>query len=227
MSLSLTLRWTTPLRADHYTGKPFKVLPVTVVAPSGPASSCQPVLRPFMTNATAQYWGEALSAQTRLPLQDIFSHAQLSLCSHHQRDSQYPLICFSPEAEAPGEWYSILTTNLAARGYVVVQVGTPGEISFVQFPDGHIKHGYLNQTDVVQLAAAMDIRVKDISFVLDQLSLPRIGPGCIHANIGTRSALVFGHSLDGSTALATLVADRRFVAGANADGLFWGNALSR
>lgn len=214
-------------RTDPYTGKSYRLLPVTVVTPSGPISFCQPVLRPFMSNATAQYWGEVLSAQTKLPLQNIFSQVQLSLCSQHdlKTKSRYPLIFSSPGAEAPNEWYSILTTNLAAQGYVVVQVGVPGEISFLQFPDGHIEYGSLNQTDPVQLATAMNIRVKDISFVLDQLSSPEADLSCANANIETRSPSVFGHSLGGSTALAALIADHRFVAGANADGKFWGEAI--
>lgn len=182
-----------------------------------------------MSNATAHYWEEKLSEQTKLPLQNIFSQVQLSLCSNHETKTRYPLIFFSPGAEAPSEWYSILTTNLAAQGYVVVQVGVPGEISFIQFPDGHIQNGYLNQTDPIQLAIAQEIRVKDISFVLDRLlsNSPSEDISCINANIDTRSPSVFGHSLGGSTALATLIADQRFVAGANADGSFWGEALSK
>lgn len=208
-------------RRDPYTGKPFRLLPVTIISPTGPSSACQSVVWPYMTNATAQYWEKTLEEEYGVPLNNIFSELKLSLCAPQKTESQYPLIFFSQGSGFPAEFYSILTTNLAAQGYVLVQVGIPGEIGFIQFPDGQIEYG---NTSISNHSEALDVRAKDISFVLDYLSSDRKEFGCM-SNINASSPSIFGHSFGGSTAMATIISDRRFVSGVNVDGAFWGQDL--
>lgn len=215
-------------RVDPYTGKPFRLLPVTVIAPTGPSSSCQSSVQQYMSNATAQYWERILSEEYKeydIDLENTFSQMRLSLCAPQKTKHQYPTIFFSQGSQFPAQLYRILTTNLAAQGYVVVQVGIPGEIDFIQFPDGHIERGHVNLTAPSAKAAALDVRVKDIGFVLDQLSASQAISDCMDFNMNTSSPSIFGHSFGGSTSLATLIADDRFVAGVNIDGAFWGDDL--
>lgn len=212
-------------RRDPYTGKPFRVLPVTLMTPVGLSSACQPIALPYMSNATARYWEQALEQQYKIPLQNTFNELRLSLCKPRKTEGQFPLIVFSQGLGFPAEFYSILTTNLAAQGYAVVQVGIPGEISFIQFPDGQVERGTANVTDGAQHAAALDVRVDDISFVLDQLSSLNGDVSCLASNINRSSPSIFGHSFGGATALATVISDERFAGGINEDGAFWGKGL--
>lgn len=220
-------------RRDPYTGKPYRLLPVTIISPTGPVSACKHVQVPYLSNATAKYWEKALGEQTGFPLNNTFSQVRLSLCEPYSTNTQFPLMFFSPGLAFPTQFYNLLTTNIAAQGYVVVAVGNPGEIPFIQFPDGQIERSnisfagdgnYTLQNE--ERAKALDIRVKDLSFVLDQLSLNRdacrstIGP-----NINTSNPFIAGHSFGGPTALAALIADSRFSGGANEDGAFWGDTL--
>lgn len=208
-------------RRDPYTGKPFRVLPVDIIVPTGPSPACQPVVRPYMTNATAHYWEKTLEEEYGVPLDNIFGELELSLCAPQKTKTKYPLIFFSQGSGFPAEFYSILTTNVAAQGYVVVQVGIPGEISFIQFPDGQIEYG---NTSICNHSEALDVRAKDISFVLDYLSSEEKELGCM-TSITASSPSIFGHSFGGATAMATIISDKRFVAGANEDGAFWGQDL--
>lgn len=214
-------------RTDPYTGKPFRLLPVTLITPTGPASACQPVLTPYMSNVTARYWEKALGEAYGIPLENTLSQLELLLCKPGHPQHQFPLVFFSEGLAFPKELYQILTTNLAAQGFVVVQVSNPGEISFIQFANGQIEYGHTNfsnDSSGTLRAKALDVRVKDISFVLDYLSALREDEmGC---SINTTSPSIFGHSFGGPTALATLISDTRFAAGVNEDGAFWGEALT-
>lgn len=213
-------------RADPYTGKSYRLLPVTIIIPSGPASMCQPVYQPYMPNATAHYWEEEISKEYGLSVGNVFSEVELSLCEPRQTEDSYPLVFFSQGLAFPRQFYTILTTNLAAQGYAVVQVGIPGEISFIEFPDGQIELGHSNFTDASDHAAAVDVRTKDIKFVLNELSSHREDLAHVTCSVNTTSPSIYGHSFGGATALATLVTNDKFVGGVNVDGAFWGVGLN-
>lgn len=81
-----------------------------------------------------------------------------------------------------------------------------------------------------QIVEDLYVRVKDMSFVLDQLSLPSIssllipGQGC---RINLSKVGIFGHSLGGATAAQAMLLDSRFAGGVNLDGTFFGSVIER
>jgi pimeloyl-ACP methyl ester carboxylesterase len=80
-----------------------------------------------------------------------------------------------------------------------------------------------NITTPDQITFDLNVRVKDISFVLER----------IHSLFGSNSRhldfsqfVMYGHSLGGATAVATMASDRRIVGAINLDGSLWGQVVS-
>ncbi|MGW2952806.1 hypothetical protein [Streptomyces eurythermus] len=113
-----------------------------------------------------------------------------------------------------------------------VGVGAVHEAHAVEFPDGRVIEpapglGTI-ESGVDRSGAALEIRVADIPFVLDQLARlarggkPDAGQRPLPRGLGqalhlTRTGM-FGHSLGGMTTAEAMRVDRRFRAGANLDG---------
>ncbi|MEV6868081.1 lipase [Streptosporangium subroseum] len=124
-----------------------------------------------------------------------------------------PVILYSPGANASRAYGTGVVQELASRGYVVVTIDHTYDAAVVEFPDGRVEAG-LEMTD---FAKAVEVRVADVRFVLDQLStldkahvfdLQRIG--------------MFGHSLGGAATSSSMYADRRIKAGLGLDGAVFG-----
>ncbi len=131
----------------------------------------------------------------------------------HSRTGAIPLpvreqaILYSPGAMQSRFLGTALIEDLASRGYLVIGMDhTP--IAPVQFPDRvELPQAGL---DPAQVLAE---RVRDTSFVLDELGLSRVG--------------MFGHSMGGYTTADAMIADPRIKAGINLDGSMdprYGNA---
>lgn len=119
------------------------------------------------------------------------------------------------------------TSRLASTGYVVVTVDHPYDADIVTFPDNTTIYA-ANITTEEQTVDDLYVRVKDISFVLDQLSQLSVSSTLLPA-LGTRIDFcklgIFGHSLGGATAAQVLLSDSRFVGGFNLDGTFYGSVI--
>jgi predicted dienelactone hydrolase len=115
-----------------------------------------------------------------------------------------PVVLYSPGGNNSRFLGTTLVEDLASRGYVVVGVDhTP--VSPVQFPD----RVELPQRGV-DAAQVMRERVRDTSFVLDELArFPSLDVG--------RVGMV-GHSMGGFTAAEAMLTEPRIDAGANLDG---------
>lgn len=123
----------------------------------------------------------------------------------------------------------LLVCSLASTGYVVVTVDHPYDADIVTFPDNSTILA-ANITTEAQIVEDLYVRVQDISFVLDQLSLPstilRLLPD-LGSGIDVSKVGVFGHSLGGATAAQVMLSDHRFVGGINLDGTFFGSVVER
>jgi hypothetical protein len=137
-------------------------------------------------------------------------------------------VLYSPGFGSARELSAGLTDDLASRGYVVVSMSHTHESLAVEFPDGRVEPPMIDQDDPTQFKTALDVRVADTRFVLDQLGaiarghnpdaerdpLPRgLGRALDLSRVG-----MFGHSYGGFTAGETMVHDRRIDAGINVDG---------
>ncbi|KAJ2973027.1 hypothetical protein NUW58_g9044 [Xylaria curta] len=133
-----------------------------------------------------------------------------------------------------------MAAELASQGWNVVTVDHTYEGLIVEFPDGRVvlpgdSPNEANST----IEEYVDVRVKDMIFVLDSLANPSVTsriPGlgvsspsaktrsrsCPKTKLRTDRVGVFGHSLGGATALQLLEDDKRFYAGSDLDGGVYG-----
>lgn len=139
-----------------------------------------------------------------------------------------PVVLYSPGLGDPRTWGTALVEDLASRGYVVVTVDHTYEASEVAFPGGDLATsvfpGMLGQPGLdigAVLRKAIDTRVADTRFVLDQLAALGGRPGLPAGVAGAldlgRIGMV-GQSAGGFTALQTMHDDPRIAAGVNMDG---------
>ncbi|AIG76918.1 Conserved putative secreted protein [Amycolatopsis japonica] len=138
-----------------------------------------------------------------------------------------PVTLFSPGFGGPRETYTAIVDDLASRGYVVVSLSHTYESAAVEFPGGRLETAVSGEGPEF-MKKALDARVADSRFVLDQLAkitrgqnpdaenrpLPRgLGWSLDLSRVGA-----YGHSYGGFTAGETMVHDRRVDAGINLDG---------
>jgi hypothetical protein len=76
----------------------------------------------------------------------------------------------------------------------------------------------------------LNIRVRDVSFVLNQLRRPSIISKLIRGRtcgLDTSKVGIYGHSLGGATAAEAMLSDSRLKGGINIDGSFFGSVINR
>ncbi|MEV0677092.1 prolyl oligopeptidase family serine peptidase [Actinosynnema sp. NPDC050436] len=149
------------------------------------------------------------------------------------RSADWPVVVFSHGFGSMKELNAGLTDDLASRGYVVASISHTGEAGAVEFPDGRVVPGAVDQEDAPSRKAAIDARVADSRFVLDELTRLERGtnpdaerdplPRGLAGSLDLSRVGIYGHSYGGYTAGETMYHDRRFDAGVNVDGsMGWG-----
>ncbi|KAI0400244.1 platelet-activating factor acetylhydrolase [Xylaria palmicola] len=154
-----------------------------------------------------------------------------------------PVILFSPGLGSLRLLGSIIASELASYGWNVVTVDHPYEAMIVEYPDGRVVLPSDSPTAAnATLEEILDVRVKDLRFVLDSLAnssvtsrIPGLGArspapkagSCTYptAKLNTNKVGVYGHSFGGATALQLLHDDARFFAGADLDGAVFGSVV--
>ncbi|WP_163508325.1 alpha/beta hydrolase family protein [Fodinicola acaciae] len=126
-------------------------------------------------------------------------------------NKKWPVVLFSPGSASIRELNATLTDDLASHGYVVVSLSHTHESAVVEFPDGRLEYAAPNDGGAEATKKAIDARIADTRFVLDQL--PKLGLPVDLGRIG-----VAGHSFGGYAAGEAMAVDRRIDAGANLDG---------
>ncbi|MEU3644237.1 prolyl oligopeptidase family serine peptidase [Lentzea sp. NPDC034063] len=124
---------------------------------------------------------------------------------------KWPVVLFSPGLQSPREFYAGAADDLASRGYVVVTVSHTHETVAVEFPGDRIEWGLMQDASQATMKKAIDARIADMRFVLNEL--PKLHNGADVTRVG-----VAGHSYGGYTAAETMANDSRFDAGINIDG---------
>lgn len=105
----------------------------------------------------------------------------------------------------------------------------PYDAGIVTFPDNTTILA-ANITTDTQIVDDLNIRVRDVSFVLNQLRRPSIisklipGQTC---GLDTSKVGIYGHSLGGATAAEAMLSDSRLKGGINLDGTFFGSVINR
>jgi dienelactone hydrolase len=139
-----------------------------------------------------------------------------------------PLVVFMPGEGTTRLFYQQIVATVASRGYIIAAIDPPYDVDIVQYPDGST--AIINATlwadsnpsleEVGELA--IQVRVEDVSFVLDQLSNATLAhslvPNLPSAGLNTSHTAMFGHSLGGATSFSILQQDDRVKGGLNLDG---------
>jgi predicted dienelactone hydrolase len=144
-----------------------------------------------------------------------------------------PVVLYSPGLGGDRGTSTALAEELAGHGYIVVTIDHTYDASEVEFPGGRVEVSAVPpEVDDQVIAQAVAVREADTRFVLDQLAAVNAGrnPDAGNRRLpdGLRGAFdlnrvgMFGHSLGGSTAAATMHDDPRVKAGVNLDGTLVG-----
>ncbi|MGW2816102.1 alpha/beta hydrolase [Streptomyces sp. NPDC001415] len=143
-----------------------------------------------------------------------------------------PVVLYSPGMYNERTLDTTAVEELASHGYVVVTVDPVHEAHAVGFPDGRVIGPAPGLGAIKAVAdrsrAALEVRVADIPFVLDQLAVlarggnPDAGNRPLPRGLGEALDLartgMFGHSLGGMTTAEAMRVDRRIRARVNLDG---------
>ncbi|MEU5416285.1 alpha/beta hydrolase family protein [Streptomyces clavifer] len=157
-----------------------------------------------------------------------------STSTHARTDARaargrFPLVLLSPGFGTPRTTLTSLAEDLASRGFVVASVDHAYESTGTAFPGGRMltcaacdaaeaAPDEAAERDV--LKAVSTGRADDLTFVLDRLTGPR--PAWERSRmIDRRRVAAAGHSIGGSAAASTMLADSRVDAGINMDGTFF------
>lgn len=132
-------------------------------------------------------------------------------------EEAHPVILLTPGYTGTFTDYSFLTEDLASRGYVVVGVDHTYEATAVAFSNGKLARslvgshlGDSERRDRHSLSFAVNVRIKDLQFVIDELArLNSSGPSQFAGGLDLSKIVVMGHSLGGLTALLSNDADPR------------------
>ncbi|MER6650563.1 alpha/beta hydrolase [Streptomyces sp. NPDC000971] len=193
--------------------------------------------RPGGAGAPASYMSteEARLMLVQRGLEDIVSATTVSSTATHARldarpaPGRFPLVLLSPGFGTPRSTLTSLAEDLASRGHVVASVDHAYESTGTSFPGGRTLT--CSACDAVEAApddaAEREMlrtvsvgRAADLSFVLDRLTGPR--PAWENSRmIDPHRVGAAGHSIGGSAAASTMLADSRVDAGITMDGTFF------
>jgi dienelactone hydrolase len=149
----------------------------------------------------------------------------------------YPVILFSHGANVPTFYYTSLIEDLVSHGFIVVAIDHTYEGKGQSFPDGLVTQndsekkrpksgtpGYEAQ-DAKFFKDRINIRVEDVSFVLDKLYSMNAGDLLLAGKMDMEHIGMFGHSIGGVTAAQAALKDKRIGAAVNLDGLTYARPL--
>ncbi|KAF3397158.1 putative 1-alkyl-2-acetylglycerophosphocholine esterase [Talaromyces pinophilus] len=222
-------------RLDPYAPTPQpRTLMISLIHPVPPAV-CSPSLISYMDPISATFEDEEY-APDGIPA-GAFGSLTLQTCkpcpasnsSCRVKGPNYPLVLFSPGLGNSRLLYSAIAQQLSSTGYIVVTIDHTYDADIVTFPNNATILA-ANITTDTQIVDDLNIRVKDVSFVLDQLQRPsvisRLIPGRT-CGLDTSKVGIYGHSLGGATAAEAMLSDSRLTGGVNLDGTFFGSVIDR
>jgi len=123
-------------------------------------------------------------------------------------------VLFTPGYGAPRAFYTGLATGLASRGYIVLAIDHPYEGAVAELADGDIattQEALLGDDPGMTrfMPGHLNLRVADLSFVLDQLGRPDVLGPRLAGNFNLERIAAVGHSLGGATAAIAMAIGSR------------------
>ena len=123
----------------------------------------------------------------------------------------WPVLLFTHGGGIPAPVQLAIVSEVASHGFVVVSISHPFYGGPVVFEDGEVIEEYIpnGPPDTITL---------DQRFVLDQVEALAASDERFAGSLDVERVGVFGFSMGGIAAVATVATDARFLAGANIDG---------
>ncbi|MDH6679864.1 putative dienelactone hydrolase [Rhodococcus sp. LBL1] len=232
---STTLHLVDSQRADPWQPDQRRELMVTVTYPAADAANYP--LAHYVSTEFAAGATRDLAAALSLPIDvqnllGLHSNAHSGAPVQSTADRSLPVVLFSPGAVVPRIFGTGEAEDLASRGYVVVSIDHTFDSQAVEFPGGRVVEGIAPPEESAQstpwLRTALDARVADTEFVLDEIIALADGhnpdveqralPNGLSQAIDPSRIGMFGHSLGGFTTAEAMARDPRIDAGVNLDG---------
>ncbi|MFG2631965.1 alpha/beta hydrolase family protein [Streptomyces sp. NPDC048473] len=188
---------------------------------------------PWMTGQAAkvfQQTGYLLPEYATLP----DTHARIGTAAD-TRGGRRPVILYSHGHGQHRSSSTALVEELVSHGYIVVTIDHTYDAGQVEFPGGRVEKYAMppltGEDDDPVILKAVDVRVADTRFVLEELSRRVRGRRNLPHGLGdildlSRTAM-FGHSLGGATTASAMAAGTPIVAGANLDGSLFGPVVTK
>jgi pimeloyl-ACP methyl ester carboxylesterase len=221
-------------RSDPYSAaagiKQDRRLMVSSFYPVALREQCLDMPSPYMPANTAAFLDSEYAAYG-IP-NNTFASFDLISCKPRGRQSVrnqlFPTVLFSPGLGNSRLLYSAMAQSLASEGFKVITIDHPYDADIVEFEDGSTVLAVEIDSDE-QILAALDVRVQDVSFVLDQLTLKSTNQRLFGGRPCPKNEqyAIFGHSLGGATAAAASLSDKRLNGAINLDGTFFGTLLTK
>ena len=143
----------------------------------------------------------------------------------------FPVVIFSPGNGTNIEFYSILASEVASHGYIVMGINHPYDVAAVELSNGEVapydkaQWSLDPQAHRAYTAERIKVRTADVLFVVERLAEMN-SSGRLAGTMDLHALAVAGHSLGGITASEACKADARFNACLNLDGLQAGGPFS-
>ncbi|KAK9420130.1 hypothetical protein SUNI508_06658 [Seiridium unicorne] len=167
-------------------------------------------------------------ASLTMQLCDVPRHAFCSRVHSDQYETAKtprPLVLFSPGFGQSRLLYGAMARSLASEGYIVVTVNHPYDATVIEFTDGSfVRAANISTDDETALEMVIQVRVADISFVIDQLQNSTTLRQPIENGASTVDfdrIIMCGHSLGGAASAATMLTESRILGGIDLDGRFF------
>ncbi|REE67690.1 chlorophyllase-like protein [Paenibacillus taihuensis] len=121
----------------------------------------------------------------------------------------YPIVLLSPGFGVERDMYAFAVQKLAASGFVVLTVGATYESVSTVFPNGEEitqlpELANLQLTDWQGWNSLLDVRVQDLTFVLNQLDVLNELDPVLRGRLNVQQVGIVGHSLGGAAAYHVL-----------------------
>lgn len=136
-----------------------------------------------------------------LTLRDYQRDRSIPVDIYWSRRTQGPMVILSHGFGADRRFLGYLAYHLASYGITVVALEHPGS-NVTWLTSNSLKQAGVNAMSTILPASEFVDRPKDVSFVLDRLSLMNRFSSSLRGKLNTDQVTIIGHSLGGYTALA-------------------------
>ena len=236
-----TLGLTDPTRQDPFAPKPEnRSVVISAFYPAAPVNECKFKPIPAYPSRTAAVF-DAEVAFAGVP-NGTLEAVRMEVCLPQNASvaascngRAAPVVLFSGGLGLSRLWYSALAQAVASFGFTVVTIDHPYDADVVEFPSGRIVYAINSSWDDAQSLQDVQVRAKDASFVLNELSKGTVADQLFSKNCGasqgtglpTKRAGMFGHSIGGAATAMAMFGDNRIFGGVNLDGGFYGPVITQ